>query len=149
MPANDKKDVARAKSAAAKARKAQQVTVNKTRTKMTTPKAGRKIETKEAKASNKSGKLGIKSNSPLNERGGSKDWETRSGRMVNNPKYSAQDSRTTVLKNGSPTVKGGSSSVSASKPSVASKANAKNKMKAQGAKINSSATSGYNRRGKK
>jgi hypothetical protein len=39
--------------------------------------------------------------------------------------------------------------VSATKPSVASKANAKNKMKAQGAKINSSATSGYNRRGKR
>jgi hypothetical protein len=36
----------------------------------------------------------------------------------------------------------------ARKPSVASKANAKNKMKAQGAKINSSATSNYNRRSK-
>ena len=41
------------------------------------------------------------------------------------------------------------SPISARKPSVASKVNAKNKMKAQGAKINSSATSGYNRRGKK
>ena len=40
-------------------------------------------------------------------------------------------------------------SVSATKPSVASKANAKNKMKAQGAKIGSSATSGYNKKGKK
>jgi hypothetical protein len=39
-------------------------------------------------------------------------------------------------------------SVSATKPSVASKANAKNKMKAQGTKINSSATSNYNRRSK-
>jgi hypothetical protein len=38
--------------------------------------------------------------------------------------------------------------VSAKKPSVASKANAKNKMKAQGTKINSSATSNYNRRSK-
>jgi hypothetical protein len=34
-------------------------------------------------------------------------------------------------------------SVSATKPSVASKANAKNKMKAQGAKVMSSPTSGY------
>ena len=40
------------------------------------------------------------------------------------------------------------SPISARKPSVASKANAKNKMKAQGAKINSSATSNYNRRSK-
>jgi|694.fasta_scaffold132041_3 hypothetical protein len=40
-------------------------------------------------------------------------------------------------------------SVSATKPSVASKANAKNKMKAQGAKIGSSATSGYGKKGKK
>jgi hypothetical protein len=39
--------------------------------------------------------------------------------------------------------------VSATKPSVASKANAKNKMKAQGAKIGSSATSGYGKKGKK
>jgi hypothetical protein len=36
----------------------------------------------------------------------------------------------------------------ARKPSVASKVNAKNKMKAQGTKINSSATSNYNRRSK-
>jgi hypothetical protein len=41
------------------------------------------------------------------------------------------------------------SPISAKQPSVASKANAKNKMKAQGSKINSSATSGYNRQGKK
>ena len=40
-------------------------------------------------------------------------------------------------------------SVSAKMPSVASKANAKNKMKAQGAKINSSATSGYGKTTKK
>ena len=40
------------------------------------------------------------------------------------------------------------SPISARQPSVASKANAKNKMKAQGAKINSSATSKYNRRSK-
>lgn len=40
-------------------------------------------------------------------------------------------------------------SVSAKMPSVASKANAKNKMKAQGAKIGTSATSGYNKKGKK
>lgn len=38
---------------------------------------------------------------------------------------------------------------SATKPSVASKANAKNKMKAQGAKTMSSPTSGYGRAGKK
>jgi hypothetical protein len=69
--------------------------------------------------------------------------------MTNNPKLSAMDSRTTIMKNGSPTVKGGSSSLSATKPSVASKANAKNKMKAQGAKIGSSATSGYGKKGKK
>jgi hypothetical protein len=42
-----------------------------------------------------------------------------------------------------------SKSVSATKPSVASKANAKNKMKAQGAKIGSSATSGYGKTTKK
>ena len=41
------------------------------------------------------------------------------------------------------------SPISARKQSVASKANAKNKMKAQGAKINSTPMSGYNRRGKK
>jgi hypothetical protein len=40
-------------------------------------------------------------------------------------------------------------SVSAKMPSVASKANASNKMKAQGAKIGTSATSGYNKKGKK
>ena len=148
MAKGDKQDIAKAKSAAAKARKAQQVTANKARTKMTTPKAGRKIETKEAKASNKGGKLGIKSNSPLNERGRSKDWETRSGRMVNNPKYSAQDSRTTVLKNGSPTVKGGSSSVSSRKPSMPVKTGVKNKMKAQG-KAATHSGKGYMRTGKK
>jgi hypothetical protein len=46
-------------------------------------------------------------------------------------------------------IQGGPLQDGARKPSVASKANAKNKMKAQGAKINSSATSGYNRRGKR
>jgi hypothetical protein len=149
MAKGDKKDVASAKSAAAKTRKTQQVRVNETRTKMASPKASRKLESTNAKAMNKRGKLGIKSNSPMNERGTSKDWDTRSGRMTNNPKLSAMDSRTTVMKNGSPTVKSGSSSVSATKPSVASKANAKNKMKAQGAKIGSSPTSGYGRAGKK
>ena len=55
-----------------------------------------------------------------------------------------------AAKNGATKIQG--SPISARKPSVASKANAKNaknKMKAQGAKINSSATSGYNRLGKK
>ena len=41
------------------------------------------------------------------------------------------------------------SQTSARMPSVASKANAKNKMKAQGAKIGTSATSGYGKKGKK
>jgi hypothetical protein len=49
--------------------------------------------------------------------------------------------------------KGGSfkaaNSVSARKPSMPVKTGVKNKMKAQGAKINSSPTSGYSRRGKK
>ncbi len=148
MAKGDKKDVAKAK-AAVNERKTQQVRANKAMTKLVSPKASRKISNTESKASNKGGKLGIKSNSTMNERGKTKDWETRSGRMVNNPKYSATDSRSTVMKNGYPTVKGGSSSVSATKPSVASKANAKNKMKAQGAKIGSSATSGYGKKGKK
>jgi Fe-S cluster biosynthesis and repair protein YggX len=149
MAKGDKKDVASAKSAAAKTRKTQQVRVNETRTKMASPKASRKLESKSAKTFNKGSKADIKAGSPIREKGTTKDWETRSGRMTNNPKLSAMDSRTTIMKNGSPTVKGGSSSVSATKPSVASKANAKNKMKAQGAKIGSSPTSGYGKKGKK
>jgi hypothetical protein len=142
MAKGDKQDVASAKSAVNK-RKTQQVRVNEARTKLVSPKASRKISNAESKASNKSGKSAIKSNSTMTERGKTKDWETRSGRMVNNPKYSATDSRTTIMKNGYPTVKGGSSSVSARKPSVATKTGAANKMKAQGAKALSGPTSGY------
>ena len=148
MAKGDKKDVASAKSAVNK-RKTQQVRVNETRTKMASPKASRKLDAKSAKTFNKGSKADIKAGSPIREKGTTKDWETRSGRMTNNPKLSAMDSRTTIMKNGSPTVKGGSSSLSATKPSVASKANAKNKMKAQGAKTMSSPTSGYGRAGKK
>lgn len=54
-----------------------------------------------------------------------------------------------AVKRGATKYGGGPLKDGARKPSVASKANAKNKMKAQGSKINSSATSGYNRRGKK
>jgi Fe-S cluster biosynthesis and repair protein YggX len=129
MAKGDKQDVAKAKSAAAKARKTQQVRVNETRTKMASPKASRKLESKSAKTFNKGSKADIKAGSPIREKGTTKDWETRSGRMTNNPKLSAMDSRTTVMKNGSPTVKGGSSSVSARKPSVP------NKVKTQGAKM--------------
>jgi len=56
-------------------------------------------------------------------------------------KYSSKD----ILNQAS---KAAPKSVSAKMPSVASKANAKNKMKAQGAKIGKSATSNYNRRSK-
>lgn len=144
MAKGDKKDVASAKSAAAKVRKTQQVRANAARTAMTSPKAGRKLDAKASKSFNKGGKADIKSGSDSIARGKTKDFETRSGRMVNNPKFSAQDNRfNNMSKQGYPTVKAGSSSVSAKMPSVATKANAKNKMKAQGAKSMSSPTSGY------
>ena len=65
--------------------------------------------------------------------------------MVNAPKNSTGD----IFKKGNelgsyyPTSKKGGNTNSPVKPSVASKANAKNKVKAQGAKSMSSPTSGY------
>jgi hypothetical protein len=145
MAKSDKQEVARAKTAAAKARKTREVRVNKTRTAMTSPKGGRKLNSSKAKEFNKMGRQGIKSN-PLSERGKTKDFATRSNRMVNNPKYSTKDTSALVLRmDGTPTVKGGSSSVSARKPSVPVKTGVKNKMKAQGAKSMSGPTSGYGR----
>ena len=108
-------------------RKSQQVRANKTQTKTLSPKLSRKLSAMEAKQMNKYGRNAIKSGTTST----TKDFETRSGKAVSNPKFSASDARG---RPGSPTVKGGSSSVSARKAAVKG---AKNKMKAQGAKTQS------------
>jgi hypothetical protein len=156
MAKGDKKDVASAKSAANK-RKENFAKIGKT------PKQGLKARASQEKSASKIMKnvardkgnkaqndilrRGVTGTPPKDTQG--RNFKTESGKMVNAPKQSSTD----VFKNkaGSyyPVSKKGGNTNSPVKPSVASKANAKNKMKAQGAKIGSSATSGYGRKGKK
>jgi hypothetical protein len=158
MAKGDKKDVASAKKAVNE-RKTNFAKIGKT------PKQGLKARAKVEKTTSKVMKnvARDKGNKGQNEilRGGilrvsskktqGRNFKTESGKMVNAPRNSTTD----IFKKGNelgswyPTSKKGGNTNSPVKPSVASKANAKNKMKAQGAKINSSATSGYNKRGKK
>jgi hypothetical protein len=126
MAKDDKKDVARAKSAVTKTRKDGQV--RSPGTAKPTPKQGRKLEAKNWKATSKFSKGLSKSGIE----GTGRDFETRSGKEVSNPKFSAKGN-----------VKSGSNSISPVKQGVA------NKIKAQGAKMSKTPVDGYNRRGKK
>jgi hypothetical protein len=135
MAKGDKTDVAKAKSAAANNRKAGFKAYG------STPKAGRKMLESKAKTFNKVISGRAKSGTAENT---SRDFVTSKGKEVKTPKLNAKTYAST-----NKVVSKGTNSISATKPSVASKANAKNKMKAQGAKIGSSATSGYGKTTKK
>lgn len=149
MAKGDKKDVASAKSAVNK-RKSDFAKIAKT------PKQGLKASAKTQKsisqimknvAKDKGNKAqndiirrGVTGTPPKNTQG--RNFKTESGKMVNAPRNSTTD----VFKNPAgtyyPVSKKGGNTNSPVKPSVASKANAKNKMKAN-PKSMSSPTSGY------
>ena len=152
MAKGDKQEVARAKKAVNK-RKENFAKIGKT------PKQGLQARVKAEKIDSQMMKnvARDKGNKLTNKilRGGilrvssektqGRNFKTESGKMVNAPKGSTGD----IFKKGNelgswyPTSKKGGNTNSPVKPSVASKANAKNKMKAQGAKIMGSPTSGY------
>jgi len=153
MAKGDTKDVAKAKAAVASKRKSDFAKAGKT------PKQGMKARASQEKSASKIMKnvardkgnkaqndilrRGVTGTPPKNTQG--RNFETKSGKMVNAPKQSTTD----VFKNKTssyyPVSKKGGNTNSPVKPSVASKANAKNKMKAQGAKSMSSPTDRYGR----